>query len=89
MKDDPNIGCGYGVTFRGWAAKACGYHDEAYLKGSDAEKWLTRKEVDDALYRDLKNAARLSKWPNGALVMAGVMYGVVRLVGGLFWEGKK
>lgn len=89
MKDDKNEGCGYGIVFRGWAKKACMIHDEAYLKGSDAEKWLTRKEVDDALYRDLKAAAYKSKWPNGALVMAGAMYGIVRLVGGLFWEGKK
>lgn len=89
MKDDNQVGCGYGVVFRGWAAKACGIHDEAYLKGSDAEKWLTRKEVDDALYRDLVARAKLSKWPGGALPMAGIMYLAVRAVGWIFWEGKK
>lgn len=89
MKDDPTTGCGYGVTFRGWASKACGIHDAAYLKGSDAQKWLTRKEVDDAFLRDLKQRARKTRFPIGALVAAQVMYGAVRLFGGVFWEGKR
>jgi hypothetical protein len=89
MKDDPSVGCGYGVTFRGWAAKACGIHDEAYLKGSDAQKWLSRKEVDDAFLRDLKKRAHKTKFPVAALAAAQVMYGVVRLFGGVFWEGKR
>jgi len=88
MKDDPAIGCGYGVTFRGWMSKACGYHDEAYLEGSDAQKWLSRKDVDRAFLRNLLNK---STGHLGALkaIAAYSAYGVVRLVGAIFWEGKK
>lgn len=89
MKDDPAVGCGYGVTFRGWAAKACAQHDLAYMTGSAEQRQLSRAEVDQRFYRSLIERAKRSRWPNGALVMAGAMYAVVRGIGWAFWEGRR
>lgn len=90
MKDDKHEGCGiYPILWRGWSNRACKVHDEAYTNNSDAEKWLTRKEVDDALLRDLLMAASKGNFRAGKRAAAYAMYGAVRLLGGLFWEGKR
>lgn len=85
MKDDTHTGCGYyPIMFNAGFKKECSYHDEAYLQDSDAQKWLTRKEVDQALLRDLKAASKNNFFK---YALAHVMYVAVRLVGGVFWEG--
>lgn len=89
MKDDPTEGCGYALTFRGWMKKACGYHDEAYLERSDAQKWLTRRDVDDAFLRDLLLASKRGRFQIGKRAFSYLAYGVVRAVGHWFWEGKE
>lgn len=89
MKDDPTEGCGYWITFRGWMNRACKPHDSAYLENSDAQKWLSRKDVDDAFLRDLLLASKRGRFQIGKRAFSYVAYGVVRLVAGIFWEGKK
>lgn len=89
MKDDPNLGCGYWITWRGWMKKACEAHDPAYVEGSDAQKWLSRKDVDDAFLRDLLLASRKGRFQIGKKILSYISYGVVRAVASVLWEGKK
>lgn len=89
MKDDTHDGCGYGITFRGWMKKVCAPHDDAYLQGSDAQKWLSRYDVDRAFLRDALNQSRMGQFKFGKRMFSYLAYGVVRLVGGIFWEGKR
>ena len=87
MKDDLGDGCGYKVRFRGWPNRACLDHDEAYLENSDAQKWLSRADVDKALLRDLLRKSRTGNFRVLKAAASFAMYGFVRAVGGLFWEG--
>jgi len=89
MKDDQYCGCGLSWL---WAlpenhifTMACQKHDDAYIKGSEEQKTKTRKEVDQQLLTEMLAVASSKKLK----ILAYFFYGVVRVVGGKFWEAKK
>lgn len=87
MKDDPAEGCGYSplIVNKVFAKHACDWHDKTYLKGSWHQENLSRKEVDQHF---LKQMLLLANTPWRRL-RAYAMYGIVRAVGGIFWEGER
>ncbi len=72
----------------GWADKACKWHDEAYTKGSTQQRFVSREEVDKAFLNQLLNAANGAKYAPLRRLQAYTFYRIVRLFGGLWWEGK-
>lgn len=84
--DDKFEGCGITpVTFRGWPQAACVIHDKFYEKGSWAEQNLTRAEADAHFLTMLLTISGRNPLKRAA---AYAMYGVVRLLGAPYWEGK-
>lgn len=85
--DDPTDACGIKpVTFRGWGKAACSVHDRFYLKGSWAQTHLTRKEADQHFLNMLLTISGRNVIKRGA---SYVLYGLVRALGGPYWEGKR
>lgn len=85
-KDDPHVGCGiYPLLVRGWPVAACELHDKFYLKGSWAERNLTRAEADKHF---LKMLLEISGRNLAKRTTSYLLYGLARLFGGSFWEGK-
>lgn len=90
MKDDKAEGCGISKI---WITsendhfhRACSWHDSAYLEGSEASKYLSRKETD---HRFLVQMLGIAKNDPMLKAKAYFYYGLVRLFGGVFWEGLK
>lgn len=89
MDSEPDR-CGiFPLAFGGWAAPACKWHDQAYIKGSSQQESLTREQIDKQFYLQLKELAERGRFKLGKLIMASVMYRVVRLFGGNWWEGER
>lgn len=89
VKDDDFEGCGISKI---WATReddplkdACSRHDLMYLKGSKEQSIYSRKEVDKIF---LNHMLFLAKTPFQT-AKAYLFYGIARLCGGRFWEGKK
>lgn len=86
MADTKGNDCGiYPAQFRGWVKMACRWHDQAYSENSWAEKNLTRKQVDDHFLSQLLLMSGRNVLKIGA---SYIMYGVTRLLGANWWEGK-
>lgn len=64
-------------------------HDIAYLRGSWHQANLSRYEVDRAFLFQLLELAKYGRFKPLKRLQAYGMYGVVRLLGGLFWEGER
>ena len=66
--------------------KACLWHDKAYLRGSKEQIIFSRKEVDDIFL------GKMLKLAGDSLIKKAqsyVYYGLVRLFGWMFWEGRR
>ena len=88
MKDDPRIACGYGhftVPAKDFI-DACSFHDSAYLKDSWHQRNLSRLEVDRWFLCQMLLIANGNPLKKG---LAYTMYGLTRVFGGMFWEGKR
>lgn len=72
----------------GWADKACKWHDEAYTKGSTQQRHVSREEVDLAFLNQLLEAAKGTRFEYLKILQAHTFYTIVRMFGGLWWEGK-
>lgn len=72
----------------GWADKACKWHDEAYTKGSTQQRHVSREEVDLAFLNQLLDMADGRKYATLRRLQAYTFYSIVRVFGGLWWEGK-
>lgn len=86
-RDTPGKGCGiWPLIFRGWPSQQCEVHDQFYIEGSWAQNNISRKRADDHFLEML-----LEKSGNNFAKRAAsyAMYGVVRVFGGWWWEGKK
>ena len=66
--------------------KACKLHDLAYIEGSIEQKIFSRKEVDQIFLKQMLELSGESKLKKAK---AYTYYGLVRLFGGVFWEGSK
>lgn len=87
MSDSEPDECGIKpITFRGWVKEQCRWHDLAYIKGSWHQLNMTRKQVDEHFLRMMLEDAQ-GNIPKR--VASYVMYGVVRAVGWMWWEGKR
>jgi hypothetical protein len=90
MSDDEPIRCGIcPITFGGWAAPACAWHDEAYIKGSWAQRNLSRYATDQHFLLQLLELAKRGRFQAGKRVQAYAMYHCVRLLGAPYWEGRQ
>lgn len=88
MSDTEPNRCGIcPFTFGGWAAPACVWHDEAYIKNSWHQQNMTRKEVDDYFLFLLLHLANQGSYRPLKKVQAYIMYKFVRSVGSFWWEG--
>jgi hypothetical protein len=88
MKDDPSVGCGVWpvILKRTKFLPACEFHDRVYTKESFIQrKGWTRKEVDSWFLAQMK---MIAKTPYDK-ARAYLFYGIVRALGGFFYEGKK
>lgn len=88
MKEDPRALCGVWplVLKNTKFTPACEWHDQVYSTDSFFQrKGWTRKQVDDWFYSQMKMIAK-SPWDK---MRARLFYGIVRAVGGFFWEGVK
>lgn len=88
IPDDPNTVCGYWFLNTGkndYFIPACEFHDKAYTKGSWHQKHMTRKEVDDKF---LEHMLLLAGNDLTKKAKAYLFYGIVRSVGGIFWDAK-
>lgn len=88
MAEDKYDGCGVSTI---WATsekdpffEACKIHDSFYSKGSPAQSLMTRKEADKIL---LNNMLKVANTPI-LKAKAYLFYGIVRALGGFYWEGK-
>lgn len=71
---------------------ACEVHDHEYVKAESGEQTKSRKQVDDQFLDQMLTLVAYEKnsWKRGLLtVQAYTYYGIVRLVGGLFWDGER
>ena len=90
MEDDKDEGC---CISKIWLTReddpfrpACNWHDSAYLEGSEASKYLTRKETDRLFFIQMLDIAG----SEAKLRLKAILYyGLVRLFGGKYWDGKK
>lgn len=90
MKDTKGYGCGiWPVLLRGWPAKACNWHDVAHEAQSWQQEHMTRLDVDRAFLAQLLELSKQGTFRSGKRAMAWAMYGIVRAVGGIWWEGKR
>lgn len=90
MKDTKGTGCGiWPVLLRGWPAKACEWHDIAHTVGSWQQANMSRAQVDRAFLAQMLLLSNLGSFKRGKRALAWVMYGIVRAVGGIWWEGKR
>ena len=64
--------------------KACKSHDLAYIEGSIEQKIFSRKEVDQIFLKQMLELSGESKLKK---IKAYTYYALVRLFGGMFWEG--
>ena len=82
------IGCGVGpltTSKEDIFYPACVWHDKAYTRGSKYQEYMSRGDVDDIFLSKMldiaeDNATKTAK--------AFLYYGLVRIFGGIFWEGK-
>ena len=93
-EDDRAVGCGISKIWLTSAhdpfVPACAWHDQAYIKGSKEQEEMTRKETDKAFLGWMLDIARSApKWSRWLGFRAYVFYGITRLVGGWYWEGRK
>lgn len=87
MSDNEPDECGIKpLTFRGWVKNQCAWHDRAYVKGSWHQLNLSRKQVDEHFLTMMLEDAQ-GNIPKR--VASYVMYGLTRIFGGFFWEGKR
>ena len=87
MPESENDVCGVPpFEFKGWARDACYWHDLAYRKGSWHQENLSRKSIDKKFLEHLRLLAGANE---ARLMQAEAMYFIVRLIGGMFWEGRK
>ncbi len=88
LPHDDRIVCGYWFINTGTKEKlieACRWHDDAYTEGSFHQKKLTRSFVDKWF---LDQMLLIAKDDISRQVRAYAFYGISRIFGGLFWEGK-
>lgn len=87
MGDTRGTGCGiWPLILKGTRFDAaCEWHDNAYTEGSFHEKNLSRRDVDAWFLMHLKILAGNSTTQQ---LRARLFYGLARLLGGLWWEGK-
>lgn len=90
MSEDKEQGCGISKL---WMTpredpffSSCQMHDGMYTKGSPIQDLLSRKEADTLFLKHMLNNSR-NDWRLKA--RAYLYYAIVRLIGGLWWEGKK
>jgi hypothetical protein len=87
MADNEPDECGIApLTFRGWVKESCAMHDKFYVRDSWAQRNLTRREADN---RFLLMMLEQSGGNVAKRAASYVMWGVSRLLGGVFWEGKR
>jgi len=70
-------------------AKACKFHDEAYIVNSVWQHYYTRKEIDKTFLSIMLGAVEEIK---GSLLLkakAYFYYYLARALGAKYWEGKK
>lgn len=72
-------------TFRGWVKAACAFHDQAYIKDSWHQQNMTRIELDRWFLTQMLEISGRNILKIGASYL---MYGVTRVFGGRWWEGK-
>jgi len=92
MSDTKGEGCGlFPILFRGWAKKACFWHDSAYSEGSTQQQaGITRERVDEAFEAQLNELSKQGRFRAGKRLQAAIMAWVVRLpIVGRLYEGKK
>jgi len=88
VRDDPHVGCGIYplILKRTKFIDACAHHDRYYEANSLLQRrgW-TRKQVDRWFLRQMleMSESRLDR------VKAYALYGLARLFGGPFYEGRR
>ncbi len=75
------------ILFGGWANSAARVHDLEYVASSVSGK--TRKEVDDQFLYDCLYLASKGRFKQGKVAQAYVMYGMVRALGWIWWDGNE
>lgn len=75
------------ILFGGWANRAAQQHDYEYERSSTS--WHTRKQVDDEFLYNCLAAAERGRFRAGKRAQAYAMYGIVRVVGGIWWDGEE
>lgn len=88
MSDTRGEGCGiYPILVRKTKFyDACNWHDLAYLRKSWQQGHLSRKVVDKWFLGQMLRKAGGSRI---ARIQAHIFYGLSRLLGGFWWEGKR
>ncbi len=90
MTDTRGEECGiHPVQIRGWPKWACRVHDRYYAKDSWAQLNLTRSEADQAFLNMLLNSSRQGSYRRLKKVASYTMYGISRLLGWMWWEGRR
>ena len=90
MADTKGVMCGISkLGFRGWALSACEFHDKSYTTNSWSQLNLSRKEIDDVFLSHLLLLSKSGTFKPGKVVASYAMYGVVRALGWLWWEGER
>ena len=86
MRDDPHTGVGiYPLIIKDECmTPAAEWHDIAYTKGSWHQQNMTRKQVDEIFLQLMLTCSTTTL----QRARAYFYYGVVRAVGGIFWEGQ-
>jgi hypothetical protein len=87
MKDDKHEGCGIWpfLLTNTRFYPACQWHDRAYEIRSWQQKDMTRKQVDEWFLVQMLFIAGNNLYHRSR---AYLFYGIVRLLGGFFWEGE-
>lgn len=89
MTDTKGDKCGIDpIQIGGWPRQICLWHDRMYTEDSWAEHNLTRKQVDDHFLAMLLEASKSGRFQILKRIGSYGMWGVARLLGGFFWEGK-
>lgn len=90
MADTPGEGCGiFPLIFGGWAKPACDWHDDSYITGSWHQKNMRRQDVDKHFLRLLLVLSKRGRLQGAKHVASYTMYGIVRVIGAPWWEGRR
>jgi hypothetical protein len=80
--------CGlWPVLFGGWCEAACEKHDWYYVNSAGSA--YSRKWVDQEFLRQCLELSKKGRFKIGKKVASYAMYAVVRIGGGIVWDGAR